>query len=86
MQSTVQNCTVTPERKLGRVGGKKERILEYCKGDSRSLTMGCHGAHRFCDSIVKLNAYKDSSCSVIKFLNTGKIFAFMGEWSSLNKA
>lgn len=42
-------------------GGKKGRILKYWKGDSSSLNIGLSGAYRFCDSIVKINTYKDPS-------------------------
>lgn len=59
--------------------GKKDRILEYREASSL-LTASCHRPLRFCDSIVKINTYKDSSCSVIKFLTIENIFAFVDEW------
>lgn len=56
-------------------GWERKRILEHRKRDSGSLTIELSGAPDFCDSIVKINSYKVSSCSVIKFWTIEKSFA-----------
>lgn len=60
MQTTLQTCTVTQERKLCREG-KKAEFSRIEKGDSSSLNIGLSGAYRFSDRIVKINSYKDPS-------------------------
>ena len=85
MQTTVQTCTVTQERKLCREGKKKAEFSRIEKGNSSSLNIGLSGAYRFCDSMVKIKLLRPL-CSVIKFLATEKIFAFVDEWSLPNKA
>lgn len=80
MQTTVQICTVTPGRKLCWQGGKERQNSRTQKRGFQFINnKGCHGAHTFCDSMVKINSSKNSSCSVIKFLTIEKIFAFVDE-------
>ena len=71
-------------------GGSVVKNLPSHAGDAVSIpgleSPPGEGAHKFCDSTVKINSSENSSCSVIKFLTIEKIFAFVNEWSLLDKA